>query len=295
MKFQIAHHTTYNYSAPVMLQAHTVRLRPRSDAWQSLHAFSLEVEPTPAGTSHVIDLDGNVVTRLWFHQHPVQQLAVKTTADVETHCTNPFNYLLEPWATTLPLNYPLSLATQLHPYLYYSSVGYRSLLDPISIQLGQELWHFSEGHVGSFLAELNQRIYKTCGHIVRETGAPLPPSITWNQRLGSCRDLVALFMEVCRSVGLATRFVSGYHEVEPDCVAHLHAWAEVYLPGAGWRGYDPTQGLAVCDRHIALAASAHPQQTAPIHGTFLGTATQTSMHYDLRVTTMSSPSTVLSD
>ncbi|MFM7576061.1 MAG: transglutaminase-like domain-containing protein, partial [Microcystaceae cyanobacterium] len=91
--------------------------------------------------------------------------------------------------------------------------------------------------------------------------------ITWRNKRGSCRDLTILFMEVCRTMGLAARFVSGYQEGDQATEDwELHAWAEVYLPGGGWRGYDPTHGLAVSDRHIALVASPNPQDCAPVTG-----------------------------
>jgi transglutaminase-like putative cysteine protease len=85
--------------------------------------------------------------------------------------------------------------------------------------------------------------------------------------MGSCRDFTVLFMEACRAVGLAARFVSGYEEGDSTVLERdLHAWAEVYIPGGGWRGFDPTHGLAVADRHVALVASAFPQFTAPVTG-----------------------------
>ncbi len=284
MKFQIAHTTTYRYSAPVVLQPHVLRLRPRADGWQSLRAFALTVEPEPAGISQVIDLEGNSIVKLWFPDRPVDRLTVQTKSELETHCTTPFNYILEPWAGELPMDYPASIALQLHPYLHRQLMGYAAPLDPVAVQLAQELYQRTAGSTPLFLSELNQQIYGNCQQVIRETGAPLLPSTTWNQRVGSCRDFSVLFMEVCRAIGLAARFVSGYHQVDPGYEAHLHAWVEVYLPGAGWRGYDPTQGLAVCDRHVALVATALPSQAAPVHGAFRGISTQ-EMHYDLTVTT----------
>jgi transglutaminase-like putative cysteine protease len=137
------------------------------------------------------------------------------------------------------------------------------------VQLAQEISPQVNGNTVAFLSELNQRIYQTCQHSIRETGSPLPAGITWTSQAGSCRDFTVLFMEVCRAIGLAARFVSGYQEGDLDSNdQHLHAWAEVYLPGAGWRGYDPTQGLAVADRHIALVASPIAQAAAPISGSF---------------------------
>jgi len=286
VKFQITHTTSYSYSAPVTLEPHILRLRPRSDGWQSLTAFALTVEPTPAGISQVNDLEGNAVIKLWFPDQPVDRLTVQARSELETHCTDPFHYILEPWAGQLPIDYPASIALQLQPYLHRQLMGYAAPLDPVAFQLAQELLQRSAGNVPLFLSELNQQIYGNCQQVIRETGASLPPSITWNQRSGSCRDFSVLFMEVCRAIGLAARFVSGYHQVDPGCEAHLHAWSEVYLPGAGWRGYDPTQGLAVCDRHMALVATALPSQSAPVYGAFRGANSRETMHYDLTVKTI---------
>lgn len=260
MQYHIQHHTTYTYDQSVFLKPHTLRLRPRSDGWQKLWDFSLSIDPQPTGISQVIDFDGNSLLKIWFTQ-PTEKLILAVRAKVETFISNPFDYLLEPWATTLPFDYPSSVLTQLQPYLTSDSPP-----SPL-IELAQEILHYSQGNPMTFLSILNQRIYQTFGHIVRETGEPWLSSITWKRKQGSCRDTAVLFMEICRVVGLATRFVSGYqegdrHQEQRD----LHAWVEVYLPGGGWRGYDPTHGLAVADGHIALATSPIPQQTVPVIG-----------------------------
>ncbi len=278
MDYQIVHTTTYTYSQAVDLAPHIVRLRPRSDAFQTLQSFAIDVSPEPLGQSHIVDLGGNDIIKLWFQQK-TEKLSIKVSSQVQTHCTNPFNYLLEPWALELPItDYPVSLFAHLQPYLQSSSV------DPIMPQLAQEIWQNAEGSVISFLNYLNQRIYQTCQYIVRETGAPLPPGVTWTQQMGSCRDLAVVFIEACRAVGIPARFVSGYQEGDvSQTERHLHAWAEVYLPGAGWRGYDPTEGLAVSDRHIALVATALSRDAAPVTGSFRGGGARSQIDYTLSI------------
>lgn len=285
MRYHITHQTAYIYSEPVTLAPHTLRLRPRSDVHQHLHQFSLSITPKPVDQSELVDLDGNAVHQIWFAEEPITTLEITTVSDVETCCTNPFAYLLEPWAITLPPAYPTGLPIQLQPYM----VGYASKLpgaiDPIAAQLAQEVWYEASGSTVAFLSTLNQRIYETCGYTVRETGVPYPPGVTWTQKSGSCRDMAVLFMEACRAMGLAARFVSGYQEGDPDSSdRHLHAWAEVYLPGGGWRGFDPTHGLAVSDRHVALVASPQPQHTAPVSGTLRQGGVQSKMTYTLNIT-----------
>lgn len=280
MKYQITHLTTYTYQQPVTLQPHLVRLRPASSACQTLHAFNLQVSPQPIGLSTIVDLDGNAIVKLWFTPDPTQQLRIQTDSIVETHRDNPFDFLLEAWATHLPIDYPLSLVTQLRPYLGDPLSGN---LDPVAVTLAQQLLQTTQNNPVAFLSELNQQIYQTCQHMIRETGDPLPPGITWNQKLGSCRDLAVLFMETCRAAGLATRFVSGYWEgdLTKQEERHLHGWAEVYLPGAGWRGYDPTHGLAVGDRHITLVTSPIPRYTAPVSGAYGPGKIQATLQYHL--------------
>lgn len=277
MLYQIAHIITYNYSKQVDLEPHTVRLRSRSGCCQFLRDFSLQVTPEPAGISEVLDLEGNNTIKLWFQQQ-TDCLKIEVNSQVETSCINAFNYILEPWALQIPIiDYPALVFAQLQPYLQHS-------FDPAIFQLAQESWLAANGSTVAFLGELNQRIYQNCKYIIRETGDPFPAGITWNQKSGSCRDTAVVFMEACRAIGLAARFVSGYQEGDRDqSERHLHAWAEVYLPGAGWRGYDPTQGLAVGDRHIALAASAIPRNATPISGSFSGIGAKSEMTYDLTI------------
>lgn len=284
MRYRISHTTTYIYSQPVTLQPHTVRLRPRSDGVQWLRSFHLKVTPAPQQESHLVDLEGNETIKLWFAPNLTESLTVTVISEVETHRTNPFNYLLEPWAVRLPIDYPSSLLSQLHPYLVGKQAGYSGGVDPAILQLAHNISHRVDGNTSQFLSELNQEIYQTCKHLIRDTGDPFPPGLTWAKQMGSCRDLSVLFMEVCRAIGLASRFVSGYQEGDLDNPErHLHAWAEVYLPGAGWRGFDPTHGLAVADRHVALVASPFPNYTAPLPGAYSPAIADSTMTYDLAI------------
>ncbi len=223
------------------------------------------MQPQPEGRADFVDLDGNNLIKVWFN-NPTEELSIQILAKVETSCTNPFNYLLEPWAITLPFDYPSSLLRQLEPYLK----SYSFVSDGCTIELAQDIFAATEGNTLDFLFTLNQRIYQECEYLTRESGAAQPAGITWRRKQGSCRDYTVLFMEVCRAMGIAARFVSGYQEGDRDQQSRdLHAWVEVYLPGAGWRGYDPTLGLVVSDRHIPLAASTIPAYTAAVDGSVI--------------------------
>lgn len=269
MKYAITHTTAYRYDHPVLLDPHILRLQPRTDGFHQLQQYSIQITPTPQGQTTFLDAEGNLLTRCWWGDQPIDHLDILTTSTVETLCDNPFNYLLEPWATKLPIDYPSALMGHLNPYLSAAQLG-SIAADPVASQIAQDIAHQVNWNTILFLSELTQLINQTLGYQVRESGDPMPPSITWSQKSGSCRDFVMLFMAVCRAVGLAARFVSGYEAGDPAYEQMLHAWAEVYLPGAGWRGYDPTMGILVCDRHVAVAASGWPRYAAPVTGTHRG-------------------------
>lgn len=284
MKYDISHTIEYSYEQPVTLQPHVIRLRPRSDSVQVLQEFELTIAPVPKQQSQIIDLDGNSIIKVWFDRESTQSLMIRARSQVETYRANPFEYLLEPWATRLPIDYPASLFVQLQPYLKGQRPGFADAIDPVAVQLAQEIWFDVDGDSSRFLTRLNEHIHTRCQYRIRETGEPLPPGLTWVQKSGSCRDFAVLFVEACRAIGLAARFVSGYQEGDPDNPErHLHAWAEVYLPGGGWRGYDPTQNLAVSDRHIVLVASTASTYTTPVSGTLNPGGVKSEMNYCLTI------------
>lgn len=282
MRYFIQHQTTYTYSQSVELLPHTIRLRPRVSGSQLLHQFSCQISPLPENQTLVLDVEGNSVIYLWWGRQLTEQLQIQIMAEVETLCTNPFNFVLEPWATHFPINYPALTLHSLQPYLIppLPPVGF----DPIAYHLAQELAQACDHNIVLFLSQLTQKLYENSTYQIREMGSPWPPCLTWQKQSGSCRDLTVLFMECCRCVGLAARFVSGYQKGDPDSAdRHLHAWAEVFLPGAGWLGYDPTHGLAVADQHIPLAAAAHPLNAAPVTGSIRGHGSQRTMSFSLQI------------
>jgi transglutaminase-like putative cysteine protease len=258
MRFQIDHVTRYRYERRVFLGPQVLRLTPRTDANQRLLQFELRIDPEPAGRTDLVDLDGNTTTSIWFPDR-VDRLTIEASALVETLRSNPFDYLWQ-GAGVLPLHYEPRLASLLKPYRQGGTDGsVQALAESVAASVGEQAQVFP-----SRLAAVLHDDLRT---IVRREGEPLPASETLALGEGSCRDLAVLFIEVCRQVGFAARFVSGYHTVAGD-EHDLHAWPELYLPGGGWRGYDPTTGLAVADRHIALAAGAEAWQAAPVSGTF---------------------------
>lgn len=261
MRIAVTHSSLYRYQNPVYPEPHTFRLRPREDGGQHLIRYALEISPDPAGRTECLDQDGNVVVETWFNRQ-IPELAVKSSFEVETRRENPFDYLLKVPAAA----YPEPLRSALAPYLQAGEAA-----GPV-----EELIRAVDANSAdtpAFLTGLNRRLFEAFGHVIREDGPPNPPEVTLRERQGTCRDLAVLFCAACRQVGLAARFVSGYESGAVfDTQAQMHAWAEVYLRGGGWRGYDPTQGLAVSTGHVAVAAAADPLLAIPISGTYRGAA-----------------------
>ncbi|NEQ27005.1 MAG: transglutaminase family protein, partial [Microcoleus sp. SIO2G3] len=142
MRYEIQHQTIYSYSAPVPLSPHTLRLRPRCDVTQQLRSFDWAIDPQPSALIEHLDLDGNNVAQIWF-DGAIESLTVTATSEVETLRTNPFDFLLEPWATNVPIDYPTSLFTQLQPYLS----GYLGTIDSAAIELAQTIAQAVEGRL----------------------------------------------------------------------------------------------------------------------------------------------------
>ena len=288
MHFRIRHRTRYRYPQPVFLEPHTLRLRPRCDGSQRVHDCRIEVQPAPAGRSDALDAEGNATICLWF-DHLIEELVVDVHSEVETLRRNPFDFLLTDAAvTTVPARYTPALAALLAPALRpVGACEVARFADELARADGKR-------DTLTFLGELTRQLFASCEVVIREFGEPYSPGQTLATRRGSCRDLTVLFIEACRSQGLAARFVSGYQEGDPDQEQrYLHAWPEVYLPGAGWRGYDPTLGLTVADRHVAVAASVDPPNAAPIEGTYRGGGNAFTLTFELEIHTSTSATSAL--
>jgi transglutaminase-like putative cysteine protease len=280
MLYKIEHATRYSYSKEVFLEPHIVRLRPRSDAAQVLKSFEIEINPSPTGKTNITDIGGDSVF-LWFDDL-TDSLEIICKSEVETKLTNPFEYILSSdRAHRLPMDYISPYDSVLEPYRTPSSVygdDFEGFVAKIMLE--------SENSSLNFLSALTTHIYENFEHEIRDDGPAQEPLETLSRMKGSCRDFVVLFAEASRSMGFAARFVSGYTEGDLSLMDnHLHAWAEVYLPGGGWRGYDPTLGLAVADRHIALTSGATPIEASPVSGTFRGTDATAKIEYHLQITT----------
>ncbi len=278
--FSIQHLTRYHYDRPVFIGPHYIRLRPRSDWRQRVEQFSLQVTPEPSGMAWGLDCEGNEYAQVWFDgEHTSLGLAV--AAEVRTLASNPFDYLLLTNRLGLPAVFSGPEADALAPYLVQRHPAppkgdrLEELVRSIAAQCEM---------VPEFLLALNSHLYETLDKTVREEPGVMTPEQVLECRTGACRDATLVFMEGCRRMGIPARYVSGYQAGDTDeDLGDLHAWAEAYVPEAGWRGYDPTHGLAVADQHVVLAASADPDLAAPLIGTFSGSGASARMHHMVQV------------
>jgi len=279
MLIAIRHEIQYRYSKPVFVEPMTIRLRPRHDFAQRVEDYRLEITPEPDGQCDGIDIHNNVMTTAWFSGLK-DSLTLTATSRVRTLLENPFAYLItDPMALSLPMQYPDDHSPALAAYLRRPAPSHA--VDC----LARELREKAGDRTQRFLDELTWYINEHCEHVLRPVGPAYPPGQTLREKQGACRDTAVLFMDVCRSVGIAARFVSGYKHFKDGAIdtGELHAWAEAYLPGAGWRGYDPSEGVVVADRHVVLATAAAPDHAAATNGSFRGTGATSHIDYAIHI------------
>ncbi len=278
MKITVRHSTVYRYDSPVHLEPHIFRLRPRASSAQRLLTFNLQITPTPAGTAECLDQDGNLALNAWFGA-PTQELSVLSGFTVELLRVNPFDYVLTGEMLNLPLWYREPLCTALTPYR-----DDRDVTDSVK-QFANSVAASAQWNTLSFLTELNRQIFQACRQVIRPDGPAWPSDQTWSLREGSCRDLAVLFCDVCHVMGIAARFVSGYECASAGSQdSSMHTWAEIYLPVIGWRGYDPSRGLAVANQLVAVAAGFDHKLASPVAGWHSrGSRSQMDVSLDLQI------------
>src|ERR1700742_1477349 len=307
IKVALEHRTSYTFDRPVRVFPHVVRLRPAPHSRTALEAYSLRIEPADHFVNWQQDAVGNFVSRLTF-PNPMSRLTITVGLIADLKVINPFDFFIEDWAETWPaagFTYPEPLAEDLKPYLRPIDEEGPGSGPGELVQAWVSTFAMAPGtRTINFLVELNRRVNSDLGYSLRMEHGVQTPDFTLRTGVGSCRDFAWLLVSILRRMGLAPRFVSGYlvqlaSDVKaldgpsgpPADFTDLHAWAEVYIPGAGWIGLDPTSGLFAGEGHIPLAATPSPESAAPITGNtdpceavleFSNTVTR--IHEDPRVT-----------
>ncbi|WP_128544768.1 transglutaminase family protein [Larkinella soli] len=266
LKLRVNHLLHYDYSSPVFLEPHTLYLYPKILPHQRLSAYDLRITPTPSKLVRNVDVEGNVQQVIYFKDQ-TESLHVEADIVVESESYNAYDFVLFPFETQrLSFHYPEADRRLLEPYL--ERIGVTTTVEQYARQIAAE----AKWQTVPFLSHLCSTIRFGFAYEIRDLGPALSPEETLISRKGSCRDYAVLYIAACRSVGLAARFVSGYLYGNPHQEHELHAWAEVYLPGAGWRGFDPTEGSVVINNHLFLASSFFHDRLPPLAGTFRGPA-----------------------
>jgi uncharacterized protein (DUF2126 family)/transglutaminase-like putative cysteine protease len=297
IRVAINHKTTYSYDRSVALSPHIFRLRPAVHSRTPIEAYSLKIKPADHFINWQQDPFGNYQARVVFPEKTTE-LSIEVEVIARMTVINPFDFFVEEYAEHFPFKYEGSLKKELSPYLEIRDNG------PLLIEWLKKVDVSKKIPIVDFLVFINQQLNKDIQYTVRMEAGVQPPEETLSLALGSCRDSAWLMVQILRHLGLAARFVSGYLiQLTADVKSldgpsgpekdftDLHAWAEVYIPGAGWIGLDATSGLFAGEGHIPLACTPDYASAAPVVGatdicetTFSFSNTVTRIQEDPRVT-----------
>jgi uncharacterized protein (DUF2126 family) len=271
IRVAINHRTSYKFDRAVSMSPHTVRLRPAPHSRTPIHSYSLKIKPEEHFINWQQDAFGNYLARLVFPEKTTE-FVVDVEVIAELTVINPFDFFVEDYAEHFPFEYSEQVKKELQPYLETLAGGplFTKFLAAVNTK---------KQTINDFLVAINQQVQGELEYLVRLEPGVQTPEETLEQGKGSCRDSAWLLVQLLRHLGLAARFASGYLvQLKPDeksldgpsgaeeDFTDLHAWCEVFLPGAGWVGLDPTSGLFASEGHIPLACTPHPVSAAPIAG-----------------------------
>jgi transglutaminase-like putative cysteine protease len=267
-RFKILHRTYYNFSGTVRLGPHVLRLRPKENHDLRIESASLDITPAATLRWHN-DVEDNTVAIATFDNTPTQQLVIESEVIVQQFNESPLDFLVDGYAANYPFAYGAEDKLVLAPYLLTTT---RQASDPLAKWVAN-LWRVGEPiQTYALLRRLCVHINQSLAYQAREQPGVQTPADTLLRGSGSCRDFAYFFMEAARHLGLAARFVSGYLYAEPSAANYgsTHAWAEVFLPGVGWKGFDPTIGKLVGTDHTSVAVARLPESVPPVAGSFVG-------------------------
>ena len=281
-RLRISHLTQYDFPARVRLNPHQLLLRPREGHDVRIESSQLNISP-----AHNIHWQRDVYDNsLAVVDFPLMadRLIITSEVVIQHYEQAPYNFLLETYAANFPFVYTKNDQIDLAAFQ-------RPLFDTNLLKIWLQELNLSGMNTIAALVKLNQTIQRTFQYRMREEAGVQPPASTLHKRSGSCRDYATLFIETCRCMGLASRFVSGYLHAPATEAGHAstHAWAEVYLPGTGWKGFDPTSGVITGNQHIAVAVARNPETIPPVSGSFTASfAANPSMLVDVQVNLLGS-------
>jgi Transglutaminase-like enzymes, putative cysteine proteases len=282
MKLRVSHLTRYEYDREVSFGPHLLYLRPRESADQRLLLHRLSVQPD-ARINPLRDPQDNDAAIAYFWER-ANALNIRSEFEIERHLANPFDFILESRAIAFPFAYDSATAVALAPCLAppppETAERLRAWLD--------ERFPDRPAETVPFLTALNSLLYQSLRYTRRHDPGIRTPVETLTLGAGACRDYAVLFVGLARVLGLAARFVSGYLHAPADDPRHghgaMHAWVEVYLPGAGWRGLDPTHGIWCDENFIPVAHGALAETVNPVQGAvFAPGPVRSQLHVDIRV------------
>jgi transglutaminase-like putative cysteine protease len=276
MRFAVRHETLYRYSVPVVLAPHELRLTPRTG--YQIQSRSLVVWPEPVEVREDNDGHGNRITRVQFSPQATQELRIESRFELETW---PPPVAFEPSERLPWTEIPADDLTVYRPGDASVDPTVRSFARAVAAEVGHRPL--------AFLDHLCRTIHARADKQIRTSGDAQAAAETLAGWRGACRDFTVLFLAAARSLGMPARFCSGYQSAAetPDGRRYLHAWPEVFVPGAGWRGWDPTHGVTAGEGHVALCAAPDQAGTMPVVGgfTFDGAAVSSTLDFDLRIGT----------
>ncbi|MDN4501457.1 transglutaminase family protein [Alteromonadaceae bacterium BrNp21-10] len=282
-RFKIIHTTSYDFSDLVQLLPHTLRLRPREGHELRIESSRLDITPAASLRWHR-DIEGNSVATATFTKAS-RNLNVESEIIIQKYDIAPHDFLVADYAVDYPFKYQDEDNISLSPYINCLNGGTNQRLN----LWVNGLWNGEEKiQTFALLLRINQHIFRSISYARREEEGVQSADHTLECGTGSCRDLASLFMAAAQRLGFAARFVSGYiyAETEIPQSGATHAWAEVLIPGAGWKGFDPTFGTIVGAEHIAVAVARRPELVPPIAGNFYGNP-GSSMKVNVWVTAVS--------
>lgn len=272
MKLRISHKTRYDYEDPVELNTHSLFLKPLQRPYFKVENYHMDILPVPQGLVERSSIEGNPFFQVWFSGQTTK-LEVNSSFDVTIQPFNPFSFIID-------FDFTKNISPAAEKFFHYNPKE-EVLLSPYLItdrvvalhEFANNEFYKNQDNPLSYFMAVTAAVHSNWQHIIREEENLWSPENTFSRKEGSCRDLSWMLIHMLRMQGLASRFVSGYaYNPEMKEGHELHAWVEVYLPGAGWIGMDPSLGLFTDQNYIPLACSSEAENTLPIHGNYGGKA-----------------------